>query len=231
MKLLWRVGYLTWQLKRANEENKRLRACNLNMGRSVLFFKDVAERERAVGSARRRNHDHQPARAAVVMGLDITAYGHADITPEHEVTDACWDAPRHVRAFVYKGFERSLRGLVADRCYTVSGFSIDFRAGSYGGYNQWRQELCRAALGVSPETVWSDVGSFQDAPFFELIHFADNEGTIGPEAAADLAEDFRSMAVKVRPLLEGPDGYSAAKYDDWTAAFELAAKDGLVVFH
>lgn len=167
----------------------------------------------------------------MTVGLDITAYEHAEIAPEHEWADSCYDDPRHVRAFVYKGFERSLRGLVADRCYVVNGFGMDFRAGSYSGYNRWREQLCRAALGVSPEDIWHDIGSFQDKPFFELIHFADNEGTIGPEAAADLAEDFRSMASRVRPLLEGPDGYGAAKYDDWQAAFELAAKGGLVDFH
>jgi hypothetical protein len=47
MKLLWRLGYLTWQNKRLADENRRLRACNLTLGRQVLFFKDVAEKERA----------------------------------------------------------------------------------------------------------------------------------------------------------------------------------------
>ena len=57
------------------------------------------------------------------------------------------------------------------------------RSWSYHGYNAFRRALCRAALGVDPETVWDDRDAWAGHPFVLLIDFADNEGCIGPEAA------------------------------------------------
>ena len=64
-------------------------------------------------------------------------------------------------------------------------------------------------------------------PFYELLNFADNEGTIGPEAAADLARDFAEHRERVRPEL---DDYFARTYDHFEEAFKLAAGTGLVMF-
>lgn len=177
------------------------------------------------------------------MGLDIAAYETATLTPEHEYdSEACYEG-NHVEAFVYSGFERSMRGLEGgvsgksgwerpSRCYVVSGASLDFRAGSYSGYGQFRRALSTAALGVEPEAVWADPDAYADLPFFELVNFADNEGTIGPEAAADLAGDFAEHRERVCPALgDGPNGdYYREKYDEWAAAFALAADSGLVEF-
>jgi hypothetical protein len=65
-----------------------------------------------------------------------------------------------------------------------------------------------------------------DGPFYELIWFADNEGCIGPDAAKDLLADFREHEAAYVP----PSGWTAATYQDWTRAFELAADGGLVRF-
>src|SRR5262245_9726177 len=35
-----------------------------------------------------------------------------------------------------------------------------FRAGPYSGYNWWREQLCRFALGVKPGSVWSQPKRF-----------------------------------------------------------------------
>jgi hypothetical protein len=166
------------------------------------------------------------------MGLDIKAWEKATLTDPHERTDDCYDEG-HVRAFVYDGFERSLRGLEPNRCYLVGGDHVAFQAGSYGGYGEFRRALCQAALhGVTPEQVWADPDSYAGRPFFELIQFADNEGTIGPEAAADLATDFANERVRVVPRLAraGDAGWMVAKYGKWQKACELAAGTGLVEF-
>lgn len=164
------------------------------------------------------------------MGLDIKAWEKAVLTDPHEHTDDCYDAG-HVEAFVLDGFDWSLRGLEAGRCYAVSGDSWSFAAGSYSGYGHFRSALCKAALrGVEPSQVWADPDSYAGQPFYELINFADNEGTIGPEAAADLAADFVAERDRVLPLLIREVDYYRVRYDDWQRAFTLAAGSGLVEF-
>jgi hypothetical protein len=74
MKLLWRVGYLTWRNNQLTDENKRLRACNLTLGRQVLFFKDVAEKERAERRELSRN-------LAVLTGHPCASSGVPDHVP------------------------------------------------------------------------------------------------------------------------------------------------------
>lgn len=188
------------------------------------------------------------------MGLDITAYETAIELPPHEYSegtaenhweDSCYDLG-HERVFVYVGFEQSARGLVLydnvkhydggtgiryGPCYQVDrGKSFGFRAGSYGGYNAFRDALSQAALGVPAKEVFLNPDEYLDKPFFELINFADNEGTIGPEAAADLYKDFVDWGEKiVNTYLD--DSWFREKYEDWTKAFKLAGGSGIVDFH
>lgn len=172
------------------------------------------------------------------MGLDVTAY--EKIVPIGRHTeDWCADEDHHT-VLAYKGFEQSTRGLILDAergnlrvggCVTTSGREFDFRAGSYSGYGAWRQALARAAYGVSAGEVWADPDAYRDLPFFELIHFADNEGTIGPDAAGDLAADFAENRDTVRAKLAVADDCYAEKYDYWQRAFELAAGAGMVSLH
>jgi hypothetical protein len=72
-----------------------------------------------------------------------------------------------------------------------------------------------------------------DKPFYELIWFADNEGTIGPEAAADLLVDFREHAEAYADANRdvAKSQFFREKYAEWTRACELAANGGLIVFH
>ena len=164
------------------------------------------------------------------MGLDVIAFehatpvrGHLDQTEcdEHYVADA-------------DGFPQSFRGLEDGRCYEFSGREFSFRAGSYSGYNEWRDALAQRALGVSAVVVWAAVDSYATRPFFELVNFADNQGSIGPLAAADLAADFRGLRAKVTSQpLDDPDeeAWFRARYDSFAHAFDLAARgNGLVVF-
>lgn len=162
------------------------------------------------------------------MGLDITAYERVTVLPEHEHVEECYEAGHVVAYVIVPGFEPSLRGLLPDRCYLPTGESLGFQAGSYSGYNQWREALCQAAHGVPTAEIWRNPKKWADAPFFELLNFADNEGTIGPEAAADLYLDFVAQRVSVRPRL---GEWEQEKYDDWSAAFEMAAGTGLVRFY
>lgn len=177
------------------------------------------------------------------MGLDITAWSKMQHVGRHVPDDEYCEDEEHWAAHAYKGFERSVRGLkgmtedgtnpdfIGGDCYaeTVQSESHDFRAGSYGGYNRWRDDLARIAGFSSAEDYWPGGSAGEDAPFYELIWFADNEGTIGPEAAADLLKDFRDFADKAQEFWS--DEYDLERYADWTTAMELAADGGLVSFH
>lgn len=180
------------------------------------------------------------------MGLDITAYSHLEHVGRHEkdparnegepggINDWCY-YENHVQAFAYNTFPQSFRGipivgrdrdLIHGGCYAITDKTGEhrFRAGSYHGYGQWRADLHRQ---FNPETN-------PDLPFYELIWFADNEGSIGTEAAADLLADFREHADQYAPAPDSDERTQAwfrDKYADWTRAFELAADGGLVRFH
>jgi len=128
-----------------------------------------------------------------------------------------------------------MRGLQPGRCYEVSGAELEFYAGNYRHYHEWRDALARRALG-RPAASGHDLFALSpEMPFYELIFFSDCEGTIGPDAAADLAEDFRAMRAKVlsQPLADPEaEAWFVERYDQWAAAFELASRGrGLVLFH
>jgi hypothetical protein len=168
------------------------------------------------------------------MGLDITAYSNLRAVGQHE---SCEDE-NHIHAYAYAEFPASFRGipvlsektgwgetpLIDGGCYepTDTTKAHAFQAGSYHGYNLWRADL--AGQFNSPVN-----RPDPDKPFYELIWFADNEGCIGPEAAADLLLDFREHAAIYAPSHDRE--YSREKYRSWTRACELAADNGLIRFH
>ena len=108
--------------------------------------------------------------------------------------------------------------------YASDGESFRFRAGSYSGYNRWRDWLCKTFLGVNANEAWSDPDRFAGRPFIELINYSDCEGFFGPVTSAKLAKDFADHA-------PAPDsGEYAAIYADWSKAFALAARGGGIVY-
>lgn len=183
------------------------------------------------------------------MGLDVTV--HTRVEPFTESVplddqgrpDVDWMDEHDVReAFVYAGFEQSYRGLPNGHAYTSGktpcygggyvrsvGATWHFHGGSYSGYNVWRAALCQTMLGVEVAAIWADPDPYRDAPFFELINFADNEGYIGCEAAADLAADFAEY--RDRAAATDPGVWQwFERYDTWERAFADAANGGMVEF-
>lgn len=162
------------------------------------------------------------------MGLCVTAYEVAELLPEHEDSEDCND---HIVAFTLDEFTASGAGLELERHYRGSGRHLE-RSWSYSGYGAFREALSRAALGVAPETVWQarerGLDTWADHPFVLLIDFADNEGTIGPDAAATLADEFVDNAEQVRLRLT--DLTHRLDYDWWAAATRLAAGRGVIEF-
>jgi hypothetical protein len=113
---------------------------------------------------------------------------------------------------------------IEDRARYHSEESMQFRAGSYGGYNEWRNSLA-AMVGTTPKTAWA--GEYQ-GPFAELINFSDCEGVIGATVCRKLAEDFKAQQTKADTW---DDEWFRERYALWRQAFEMGADNGAVSFH
>ena len=144
-------------------------------------------------------------------------------------------------------FPRQGEGLPDADVVESEGETYYFRAGSYSGYGEWRNDLALAAgYEGGSEEVWmkADEGAY-GFPFEELINFPDNEGVIGPVVSQKLYDDFVNYEkdidhaidqwyLKMNPEKEyyGDDvKWFKAKYKDWKYAFDIARKNGMVIFH
>ncbi len=160
------------------------------------------------------------------MGLDISAFSKLKFTGG-DADD--YDYPRQARLWVNRDFSEHCDGL-DHGIYDVTGESHRFRAGSYSGYNHWREQPA-GLLGTTPQAVWN---GGECLAFAELIHNSDCEGFIGPKTSAKLAKDFADWEERAKAYAAklGDSGeWFLTKYADWKLAFELAADDGAVVLH
>lgn len=103
---------------------------------------------------------------------------------------------------------------------------------SYSGYGELRRAIWSAANpDVEIKEMWADPQTYADRPYWEMAFFADNEGTLGPQACAALAEDFRDHDV-----LSGLDDFESGlrgrdkAYARLRALFTHAAGTGMVVY-
>ena len=179
------------------------------------------------------------------MGLDITAYSKlkqidcvfdADSEPIDPVTRHPIPG-NYFRAYVNPDFS-GREGKIQHHAVYRFDQEFCFHAGSYGGYNQWRELLAAFAEYPKIETgrygdtkeQHHDAAAFSVAsgPFWELIVFSDCEGVMGSETCAKLAADFKTFETQAETY---SDEYWREKYRDWKHAFEIGADDGAVDFH
>lgn len=115
-----------------------------------------------------------------------------------------------------------------------------FRAGSYSGYNTYRNLVSEAMLGAPAEVVWKHEEKYKDNPFWLQVNFADNEGTIGPKTSkilSDAYNDPKNRAkfeafLKTRFVDQADVKWELESWDDWALAFKQASEsNGLVSFH
>ena len=154
------------------------------------------------------------------MGLDISAY--KNLTVKGKVSELDEDEDG---IFFYEndGFHGRSEGVDSSLAYNCEK-SMRFRAGSYSGYNAWRDQLARLAGYGSAEKAWKK----DSGPFWELINFSDCEGTIGSVVSAKLAKDFAEFQEKAN---SSNDDYFKSLYNSWRKAFEMAQDNGAVKFH
>lgn len=156
------------------------------------------------------------------MGLDITAYGSYEEVENptvKELEDGRVISIGNDPLFDDRGDR--LRDALYVRLPDAS--SISFRAGSCSTYNDWRWWLCLRALASSPVKVWHNPEEYADKPFYELIHFTDCDGFIGPDTCAKLYKDFCAHQI------EGED-WHLSLYGKFKTAFDWAKDNGFVRF-
>lgn len=183
------------------------------------------------------------------MGLDMSCYSNVKpATDGHDIPDGeSWcEADDHVKVYAYSGFTHALTGVAAETtvtntdlgggmlevkgCYDTSESEYHgFRAGSYGGYNAFREELANM-VGRSAGHYWGGDGN-PDWPFYELVNFADNEGTLDWVCAKALLDDFLQYRDEFARRNPPEKNWWLETYDDWITGLRLAADHGLVVFH
>jgi hypothetical protein len=176
------------------------------------------------------------------MGLDITAYSKVEKV-DVEVDEDNRPLDENVYDNYARAWATGKRGQndqLEDGKFYSGDEAYGFRAGSYGGYNEWRETLARLAgypltpykgfMGESASHAAACWGG-ASGPFSELIDFPDNEGCIGAVTSAKLAKDFADFDERAKYFDGDEDGWFYKKYLDWKEAFELAADDGMVQFH
>lgn len=177
------------------------------------------------------------------MGLDITAYSRVVLEKEVEVDE--YGSPRDWNkyrvAYVNDDFP-GREGSIINRGIYSFNKQYGFRAGGYGYYSGWREQLAKMA--GYPATLRTDSYGRErvahaaacwngaTGPFSELINFADNEGVLGPEVCAKLAKDFSEYETRAVTFAKAEeDDYFIESYLAWKKAFDLAADGGMVEFH
>jgi hypothetical protein len=169
------------------------------------------------------------------MGLDIIAYrGLAGPIISNDADNGCYTAENDI-GFIARG-----EGIQAGATYSSCAEEFHFRAGSYSGYNEWREALAKmagypAVADATEPVPTSKHGHTHSAgawgmtqgPFWELINFSDCNGTIGPRVAAKLLRDF----IEYQSVADlHPESWFQSLYFEWRHAFEMAADGGAVVF-
>lgn len=158
------------------------------------------------------------------MGLDITAYKKLRTVEEPQRDEygdlVNWNTewtPGPSMDWSETHFPGRGEGVNSETVYTFED-EFGFCAGSYCGYNWWREYLGCLSNGKS---------------FRELIKFADNEGVIGPVVSKKLFKDFqenKDRALEFSKTFDNGDRWFN-KYNDWMKAFEFASENGAVDFH
>jgi hypothetical protein len=180
------------------------------------------------------------------MGLDVTAYRRLERVadwPEgvEDIDDVArydfdqgtyiWNGRRVVEVHPWGQGDFPEHHNLTPGLYAYAD-KTGWRAGSYSGYNDWRDWLSRAALGVSAETVWRDFDRWRDRGAAWLVNFSDCEGIIGAEVCARILADLRENESMIREQTFGPEAeWHLAKLDAWLAGLEMAADGGMLDFH
>lgn len=105
-----------------------------------------------------------------------------------------------------------------------------FHAGSYSGYNYFRNQLTQFAYNMPAKDLWES--SIESGPFYEIINFTDCDGHIGPTTSAKLYNDFEQYYEKAKTYDSDIGNYSfKGRYENFMNFFKIASENnGVVIF-
>lgn len=155
------------------------------------------------------------------MGLDIAVFTNIKKCADDEA------------AFWFPDLDKNPQSDGLSGAYT--GEEADsFRAGSYSGYNAFRDTLSVILQGEKDHHAWSRVANEgYTKPFDLLINFSDCDGVIGPTSSKKLAQAFEDHLEDWTEFTKNDeDGeYLLDKYLKWMAAFQTAGdNNGCILF-
>lgn len=165
------------------------------------------------------------------MGLDISVYSKITRIPDESQEDGIFDVSQED----YFGTRQD----VEPGPYSISENSVrhSFRAGSYSGYNGWREDLSLSIHGVMPQVIWDNPDQYTGKDFFEIINFSDCEGCFGPKISSKLYEDFVRNRDKFISIMEEKYtgsypviDYRTEVYNNFMKGFEISKDSGILIF-
>jgi len=167
------------------------------------------------------------------VGLDVSYYTSVKfvrkLREDEEYFDRNENCNGDMRHLCPVDFTRQADGV--DGIYAVEG-EVSFRVGSYSYYNHWRDQLAQLIGESSAAAVWEKSDAGKDGPFYDLIHFSDCEGVIGPQTCDRLAQSFdvwRDRAQEHGKKIGDRDFFTT--YEEFRTAFKAAAGHGCVDFN
>jgi hypothetical protein len=126
---------------------------------------------------------------------------------------------------------------VVDYIQTDESTTESLRAGSYSGYNKFRNLLSLAVLGVKAETAWENVNTYSDKPLWDIINFSDCEGAIDASTSEKLRGQFQSCRTvfedyitKDTDIGDMDTEHYMETYDGMIKCFALGSEDGVVIY-
>lgn len=167
------------------------------------------------------------------MGLDIIAYQEIKLIGicDEDEYDNCedWQTTVHIFPTYVNGshFPEQLQDsdLKSNGVYEYDA-AFGFYAGSYFGYNAWREQLAIRFTLAHPKNIWARPDDFKDRPFYFLVNFSDCEGIIAGQATHKLAADFEEHQERAESI----GGLFLEKYNAFSKAFHMARENGFVRF-
>lgn len=156
------------------------------------------------------------------MGLDVSVYTHVKkVSKDIEDYD-------FVAFVIDKAWNDRIKNL-EDGAHYVGKCADAGVSYSYGSHTIFRNLLCTMLGYKEDEWLNENSGWNTEIPFFELFHFADNEGCIDWETSAKLYNDFVKYNADFKRLYSDmPNWYN--RYNDWQEVFKTAKENGVVNF-
>jgi len=166
------------------------------------------------------------------MGLDIS-YG--KIVKEKELNEDLEIHYDNEELIINQPFKFQLGSLKEDKAYETEMIG-SFCAGSYGGYNGWRERLFSLVNDGNIQEYWDKSNDLiekyleinllnESEPFFELINFSDCEGVIGPEVSNKLHIDFETYNNLAKERMDDYD------YDLYQKFMKATGNNKIICFH